>query len=109
MGHVTEQFVNSWLARYLRPNRCIHDNGKEFIGSDFLILLVQMGIKNICTAFWNPQSNAICEHMHQSIGDILRVVLHTNPPQNMNDANQVMDNALATAMYATRCAVSTLY
>ena len=44
--------------------------------------------------------------MRQTVGDILRVVLHTNPPTNMNDANQVMDNALATAMYATRCAVT---
>ena len=44
--------------------------------------------------------------MHQTIGDILRVVLHTNPPQNMDDANQVMDNTLATSMHATRCVVS---
>ena len=44
--------------------------------------------------------------MHQTVGDVLRVVLHTNPPQNIDDANQVMDNALATAMHATRCAVS---
>ena len=29
-----------------------------------------------------------------------------NPPQNENDANQVIDNALATAMHATRCAVT---
>ena len=54
----------------------------------------------------NPQANAICERMHQTIGDILRVVLHTNPPQNENDANQVMDNALATCMHAMRCSVS---
>ena len=107
MSHVTEQFKNSWLSRYPRPNRCVYDNGKEFIGSNFLRLLAQMGIKDVCTAVRNPQSNAICERMHQTIRDILRVVLHTNPPQNMDDANQVMDNALATAMHATRCAVST--
>ena len=44
--------------------------------------------------------------MHQTIGDILQVVLHTNPPQNMDDANQVMDNVLATAVHATECAVN---
>ena len=44
--------------------------------------------------------------MHQTIGDILQVVLYTNQPKNINDANQVMDNALATCMYTTRCAVS---
>ena len=65
-----------------------------------------MGIKDVCTAVWNPQSNVICERMHQTIGDILQVILHTNSPTNMVDANQVMDNALATAMYASRCTVS---
>ena len=65
-----------------------------------------MGIKDVCTAVRNPQSKAICEQMHQTIEDILRVVLHTNPSQNMDNANQVMDKALVTAMYATRCAVS---
>ena len=44
--------------------------------------------------------------MHQKVGDVLRVILHTYPPQNIDDVNQVMDNALATAMHATRCAVS---
>ena len=65
-----------------------------------------MGIKDVCTAVRNPQLNAICERMHQTIGNILQVVLHTNPPQNMDNANQVMDNALAIAMHATRYAVS---
>ena len=106
MGHVAEQFKKSWLSRYPRPNRCVHDNAKEFIGSDFVRLLAQMGFKDVCTAVRNPQSNVICERMHQTIGDILQVVLHTIPPQNMDDANQVMDNTLATAMHATRCAVS---
>ena len=65
-----------------------------------------MGIKDVCTAVQNPQSNAICERIHQTVGDILRVILHTNPPQNIDNTNAVMDKALATAMHATRCAVS---
>ena len=44
--------------------------------------------------------------MHQTIVDILRVTLHINLPINVNDANQVMDNALITVMHATRCSVS---
>ena len=48
--------------------------------------------------------------MHQTIGDILWVILHTNPPMNMDDANQVIDNTLATCiMHATiLCAISSL-
>ena len=30
--HVAEQFKKVWLARCPRPNKCIHDNGGEFIG-----------------------------------------------------------------------------
>ena len=39
MGHVAEKFSNSWLSRYPRPNRCIRNNGKEFVGSEFIKLL----------------------------------------------------------------------
>ena len=46
------------------------------------------------------------EKMHQTVGDILRVTLHTNPPTNMNDTNQCIDNALATCMHALRCSVN---
>ena len=67
MGHVAEQFENVWLSRYPRPNRCVHDNGGEFIGWKFLNLLSRYGIKDVCTAVRNPQANAICERMHQTI------------------------------------------
>eukprot|EP00957_Ditylum_brightwellii_P184548 14055540-Ditylum_brightwellii.AAC.1 len=33
--HVAQRFENSWLARYPRPVKCIHDNGGEFIGGAF--------------------------------------------------------------------------
>ena len=54
----------------------------------------------------NPQSNGICKKNHKKVADILQVTLHTNPPQNINEANELIDAALATAMYAIRCAVS---
>ena len=44
--------------------------------------------------------------MHQTIRDILQVILHTNPLLNMDDANQVMDNTLTTVMDATKCTLS---
>ena len=50
MGYVAEQFANLWLARYPRPNKCVYDNEKEFVGNDFFRLLAQMGIKDVCTA-----------------------------------------------------------
>ena len=46
----------------------------------------------------NPQSNAIYERMHQTVTNVLRTLVHTNPPQNMTQARDIIDNALATAM-----------
>lgn len=104
--HVAQQFENCWLARYPRPNRCIHDNGGEFIGWPFQELLQQAGIQDVATTTYNPQANAICERMHQTIGNILRTLTHVNPPANEQQARQIVENALATAMHATRCGVS---
>ena len=44
--------------------------------------------------------------MHQTVRNILRTVMYTNPPTNQLEANQVLDNALAAAMHVTRCAVN---
>ena len=50
----------------------------------------------------NPQSNAICERMHQSVGNSLRVLRQMNPPIGANTPQALLDSALANAMYATR-------
>jgi transposase InsO family protein len=104
--HIATQFENSWLSRYPRPNRCVHDNGGEFIGWEFQRLLQQVGIKDVATTSRNPQANAVCERMHQTVGNILRTLLHVNRPQNAQAAAQLVDEALATAMHAMRCAAS---
>ena len=104
--HVAEKFMNTWLARYPRPNRCIHDKGGEFIGAPFNMLLAQHGIENATITTQNPQANAVCERMHQTVANILRTTLRANPPTNIEEANRIVDNALATAMHAMRCSVS---
>jgi len=65
-----------------------------------------MGIVSVPTTVNNPQANVICEHMHQTVGDILRVTLHTSPPNDINIANQMIDTVLTTAMHALWCAVN---
>ena len=37
--HVRNKFEQSWLSRYPWPERCIHDNGGEFVGFEFQQLL----------------------------------------------------------------------
>jgi hypothetical protein len=45
--------------------------------------------------------------MHQTLINVLRTLVHTNPPQNMTQARDVIDNALATAMHAMLTTVAT--
>ena len=106
-SHIRSKFEQAWLARYPRPTRCVHDKGGEFIGRSFQWLLSMFAIKDVQTTSKNPQANSICERMHQTVGNILRVNIHSNPPQNMNQARDMIDESLANAMHAMRTTVAT--
>ena len=81
--HIRNKFVQSWLSRYPRPMRCVHDKGGEFIGHEFQWLLNMFSVKDVQSTAKNPQSNSICERMHQTVANVLRRLLHGNPPQNV--------------------------
>ena len=63
------------------------------------------GIKDVTTTVKNPQANAICERLHQSISNTLRTMLHTYPPNNIDQTNDIMDTCFATAAYASKVAI----
>jgi hypothetical protein len=50
------------------------------IGQNFQWLLEIFCIKDVCSTCKNQQSNAICQRMHQTVNDVLRILVHTNPP-----------------------------
>ena len=104
--HVATKFENTWLARYPWPTRVIHDNGGEFTGFKFRRMLRQCGIDPIPISVKNPQANAVCERMRQTVANVIRTFLYAHPPQNLHSAEQIVDEALAVAMHATRCAMS---
>jgi hypothetical protein len=64
-------------------------------------------IKDVCSTGKNPQSNAICERMHQTVNNVPRTLVHTNPPRNMTQARDIIDDALATAMHAMQTTIAT--
>ena len=66
-------------------------------------MLARNGITSHPTTAKNPQANSICERMHQAVGNTLRVLAGTNLPAGIADAGQLVDTAIATAVYATRC------
>ena len=63
-------------------------------------------IEDISSTSKNPQANEICERMHQTVGNILRTLLHRHPPSNEEQAKDIVDNALGTAMHVMRSATT---
>jgi len=100
--HIRDKFVQSWLSCYPQPSCCVQEKGSEFIGGTFQWLLHSFDIKDVQSTAKVPQSNLICECMHQTVGNVLRVLLYHNPPQNLIQARDIVDQALATAMHAMR-------
>jgi hypothetical protein len=100
---MTAHFVNVWLASYPKQISCVHDPGLEFMGWNFQEMLHSKNIQSCCTTTKNPQANVICEQMHQSVGNSLRVLSQWNPSAGLDDVHALVDAALANAMY-TMCA-----
>ena len=105
---IARKFENTWLAQYPRPARVVHDNGGKFTGYAFASLLCALNIKDISTTSKNPQSNAICERMHQTMATVLKTLLLSRPPQTPQDVLHLVDDGLATTMYSMRSTISTV-
>jgi hypothetical protein len=46
--------------------------------------------------------------MHQTVNNVLRTLVHTNPPQNMSQARGIIDDAVATAMHVMQTTIATI-
>ena len=93
-------FDKVWLCRYPRPKNVVHDNGTEF-SSEFLELLASYGIKSKPTTVKNPQSNAMIERVHLTMGDMLRTKTFEG-----EDWMEELDNILQSMAWAIRVAVN---
>jgi hypothetical protein len=45
--------------------------------------------------------------MHKTVNNVLKTLVHTNPPQNMTQARDIIDDSLATAMHAMQTTIAT--
>lgn len=101
---IMRTFDNTWLCRYPKPIKVVCDRGPEFLGHDFPQLLLEAGIKFRPISALNPQSNGIIERVHQSISQILRVLIELRKPSTEEECNELAEDGLAMAMHATRTA-----
>jgi hypothetical protein len=68
-------------------------------------LFKKLSHQRCVTTAKNPQSNAVCERMHHTVGHVLRTLQHGDPPQNIANAKQYVDEALSIPMHAVRAGV----
>jgi transposase InsO family protein len=76
----------AWLSRHPWPMRITYNHGSEFIGSKFQLLIEEEhDIEAKPSSKRNPQSDAILERIHQTIGNMLRAFEAENQP--MDESN----------------------
>ena len=95
-------FDQQWLCKYPHPLQCIHDNGTEFVGMKFQEMLASYGIQAVNTTVANPKANAIIEHIHQVIANMLGT---SNP---ITDAAATQFH-IEQQLHATQWAINTTY
>ena len=100
-----EAFEDNWLSCYPRPRKCIHDNGSEFLGPEFLQMLTRNNIISVPTTVKNPQSNAIVERLHQTLKTTIVISLRENPPQSFEEVSSLISRKCAAAQYALRATI----
>jgi Fructose-1-phosphate kinase and related fructose-6-phosphate kinase (PfkB) len=101
-----QKFENIWLARYPSPSYCLHDNGGEFTGEQFQLMLQRNNIKDKPTTIKNPTANAICERMHLTIENMIRTSINERPHiTTQQEVTQIVDNVLASCMFALRASI----
>ena len=67
----------------------------------------QCKIDDTPTTNKNSTANAICERMHQTVGNVLRTLVHENKPRGPRQAKDLVDEALGIAQHSLRCGVHT--
>ena len=94
------------LSKYPKPNKCVYDNGNKFLGKGFQDISEKHKIRGRATTVKNAQSNGICERMHQTMLNVLKVHAKTTTINGYNQAKHVMEHAIASCIHATRIAVN---
>ena len=103
--HIGLLLENNWLARYPLPKKCIYDQGNEFLGAEFQRVLRRHNIKPSAAGTKNPQANSVCERLHQSMANSIRILSYAHPPRNEAEVEDMVNTALQTASHAAKTAI----
>lgn len=96
---VANRLEMSWLTRYPWPTKIIYDRGGEFKAEFAELIQQEYDIQPSPITTQNPQSNAMLERIHKTIGDMARSMGLQDHIQD--DAWEGILSAIAFAIRAT--------
>ena len=95
---------NSWIPS------CQDTQDPARVATTIVVILLVENFRKLCqtleskmyvpTTSRNPAVNGVCEQIHQTVANVLRTLVHTEPPRTLIDAKGTVDGALATASHA---------
>ena len=103
-GTIANLVEQTWLTRYPWPNIITYDKGSEFMAEFAQMVQDDYGIKQKGSTTRNPQSNAIIERVHQTLGNILRTFEVHSSEMNPEES---WEGVLAAVMFALRATYHT--
>jgi hypothetical protein len=68
-----DAFISSWVARFGVPGTVTTDRGTQFTSALWSSTYTSLGIKQVLTTAYHPQSNSMVECVHRQLKDALRV------------------------------------
>ena len=78
----------------------------NFLVAGFQEIPEKHKVKGVSTTIKNAQSNGICERMHQTMLNVLKVYSKATFIDGYNQAYHLMKHAIAACIHATRVAVN---
>ena len=102
-AEIADMTEKTWFTRYPLPQRIVFDRGTEFMAEFAKMCHNDYGIKRKPITTRNPQSIAIIEHIHQTIGNIIRTFDVSNIVNN-----DPWSGILAAIMFAIRATYHTI-
>ncbi|KAG0436610.1 Endogenous retrovirus group K member 7 Pol protein [Dictyocoela muelleri] len=73
LSTICNSFEKTWINVFGLPDKCLSDNGRQFISSNFKNLLDKYKINHITSAPNNPTGNSVVERVNKEIGLVLRI------------------------------------
>ena len=71
----SEALLRHVVPYFGTPRRLLSDRGQEFVGEIWGKLLRSLGIQRVLTSPYHPEGNAINEHSHRTLNNMLRARL----------------------------------